>query len=148
MTEKITELTSHIQGAEITNSSVSTASIGWHIHHSLGVVNGVCLALIRSKDEDYQGRFNLKKSLFFLLGKFPRGKAQAPNKNKQANEITEEDINKQLNNAHKLLAKIDGLSAKSHFKHPIFGQLNLKESKKFLIIHTEHHLKIIRDILK
>ena len=103
---------------------------------------------MRSKAEDYKAPKSLKKTFFLLLERFPRGRARAPQRAKQPSEITGEDIDKQLDKTHKLLPKLADLDSKSHFKHPIFGVLNLKESKKFLRIHTEHHLKIIRDILK
>ena len=40
------------------------------------------------------------------------------------------------------------LHANSNFKHPYFGVLNLKMTKRFLEIHTNHHLKIIKEILQ
>ena len=38
MTEELNELTSYIKNAETTQTEVSSASIGWHIHHSLNVI--------------------------------------------------------------------------------------------------------------
>lgn len=148
MDKKLTELASYISKKEIINTSISKASIGWQIHHSLTVINGVSLALMRSKEKDYKSKFHLLKSYIFLVEKFPRGKSKAPKNANPPENPTEEEIRKQLANAHKLISKLTGLPPNSHFKHAIFGVLNLKDSGKFLQIHTEHHLKIIRDILK
>lgn len=148
MEKKLSELASYIHKKNQVNKAVSQASVGWQIHHSLLVINGICLALMRSKEADYQSKFNLLKSYVFLLKKFPRGKSKSPKEVAPPEIISEEEINKQLKNSRKLIAKLDTLPEKSHFKHAIFGVLNLKDSKKFLHIHTEHHLKIIRDILK
>jgi hypothetical protein len=38
--------------------------------------------------------------------------------------------------------------SKDHFfEHPYFGKLKLKETIRFLEIHTTHHLSIIEDIV-
>jgi hypothetical protein len=40
------------------------------------------------------------------------------------------------------------LVSRDHFfEHPYFGKLKLKETIRFLEIHTQHHLDIIRDII-
>ncbi len=148
MEKQLAEFESYINQHQISKESLSKASVGWHVHHCLTVINGVSLSLMRSKEVDYVSKFNLIKLYVFLIKKFPRGKSKAPKNATPPETITEEDIRKQLKNAHKLILKIEALPNKSHFKHAIFGTLNLKESIKFLKLHNEHHLKIIRDILK
>jgi hypothetical protein len=149
MENQLKELETYFNHIEIKKESVSKATVGWQVNHSLLVINGICLSLMRSKEEDYTKKFNMKKAYVFATKKFPKGKAKAPSAtNQKEEEITLEGIKKQLKNTYKLLDKINSLPSKSHFKHPLFGKLNLKESKKFLEIHTEHHLKIIRDILR
>lgn len=34
------------------------------------------------------------------------------------------------------------------FKHPYFGNLNVKDAIKMLKLHTRHHIDIINDIIK
>ncbi len=148
MDKQLKELISYQDKLGIVNKTVSNAAVGWHIQHTLQVINGICLTLMRSKEKNYNRTFNFKKTYILLTGHFPRGKAKAPKVTNDTEDITLEAIQKHLSNSYRLLEKVKQLPKNSHFNHSIFGKLNLKESKKFLRIHTEHHLKIIRSILK
>lgn len=148
MENKLKELESYIDQLQEKKESISLATVGWQINHALSAINGVCLSLMRSKEEDYKSKFRLIRSYIFLVQKFPRGRAKSPKNTTPPDVVSKETILKELSNSKRLLLKIESLPAKSHFKHAIFGVLNLKDSKKFLRIHTEHHLKIIRDILR
>jgi hypothetical protein len=48
----------------------------------------------------------------------------------------------------KNLESFNDLEKNSFFIHPLFKQLNKKQTIKFLKLHTNHHFKIIKDILK
>lgn len=43
-----------------------------------------------------------------------------------------------------MLASLD---ENQFFTHTLFKQLNKKQTLKFLGLHTNHHLKIVKDIL-
>jgi len=131
-----------------TNVKVSAVNVGWHLDHSLKVVNNVCLAIKQSKIENYKSNFSFLKSYILLIGIIPRGKAKAPKNVISTADIFENDILEQLISARINLDEVKKMPAKSHFQHPYFGMLCLKESLRFLAIHTNHHLKIAQDIIK
>jgi hypothetical protein len=107
---------------------------------------GVCTALHNSNPQDYKWRFNFTKLLIFTTKTIPRGKVKAPKSVVATQEIDVNLLEKEYNTAIKLLQNVKNLPKKSNFKHPYFGVLNRNETKTFLIIHTKHHLKIMRDI--
>ncbi|MFN8364825.1 MAG: hypothetical protein U0T78_06125 [Cloacibacterium normanense] len=39
---------------------------------------------------------------------------------------------------------IKNLPSQSYIEHPYFGHLDVKQTLKFLKIHTQHHLKIVQ----
>lgn len=127
---------------------ISKANIGWHIAHSLKVINGVCSALKASDPGKYQSQFNFKREIVFMLGAFPRGKAKAPKQVLPEGEIVLEDLKDQLTLAKKNLARFNSLDQNNYFEHPYFNQLNKIQAKRLLEVHTKHHLKIIKDIMK
>ena len=47
-----------------------------------------------------------------------------------------------------MIHKIENFESNNYFTHPYFGDLNVKPTKKFLSINTNHHLKIIKAIIK
>ncbi|MEH0154964.1 hypothetical protein V6R21_12535 [Limibacter armeniacum] len=147
MEKQLAELQEVIPKAGKLNEKVSRSEVGWHVDHSLKVLNNICLELKKSSPEDYKPSFSFKKLLVLTLGKIPRGIAKAPKGVRPPMEIKEEELYIQLENAKSLLDEIKRLPEKSNFEHPYFGRLDLKTSIKFMRIHTEHHLKIIRDIL-
>lgn len=128
--------------------SVSKSSIGWQIDHSLKVFNGIISMLKKSEPDNYKWKFNFPRAIVLTFKNIPRGKANAPKNVRTYDEILKQDLINQLETAKKFVLDLNGLHKKSNFIHPYFGVLNLKQSINFIKIHTIHHLKIIKDILK
>jgi len=129
------------------NEKVSNKGVDWHIDHILRVFISIGKALAKSNPKDYKWRFSLIRTLIFLKGSIPRGKGKAPKRVTAQGPIKKEDILIKLKTTRELLKQIEKLPRKNHFVHPYFGPLHVKDSKKFLRLHTDHHLKIIDDII-
>jgi hypothetical protein len=148
ITSYINQLESHIVKQDIKNPKVSESTIGWQIDHSLKVINSVLKSLQSSDPSLYKNNFSLLGKFFFVLGFFPRGKAKAPKYVRPPETILENDLIAQIQLAKTNIKTIATLDKNVFFKHPIFGNINKKRVHRFLELHTNHHLKIIRDILK
>lgn len=142
----VEEISTYFNEISKINPNISKATIGWQIDHTFKVINGVFNVLIDSKEEDYNWTFNIKRFAVFLQNKIPRGLAKAPKTVQSYNEVSLNEIKTGYLKAKENLEKFDKLPIKSNFKHPFFGILNRNETIKFLKIHTQHHLKIIKDI--
>jgi hypothetical protein len=130
------------------NKNVSSKGVDWHIDHSLKVFNNVVFSLKESNPADFKWKFNFLRSYILCLGKIPRGKAKAPKAVNNLKSISIEELHQQINEAKKYVLELPTFHKKSNFNHPYFGVLNLRMTILFLEIHTHHHLKIIKDIVK
>ena len=83
-----------------------------------------------------------------VLNKIPRGKVKAPKSVQPEGTISQETLALTLKNLKHNLANWDQLDKNAYFQHPFFDELNKKATEKFLVLHTNHHFKIINDILK
>lgn len=129
------------------NKSVSNSTVGWQIDHALKVINSVITAL-QDAPTNKSAKLTMVGRLCLFTRHIPRGKGKAP-KQVQPPEVIELDaIEKQLLQAKECLQLIPVINSKATFKHPYFGILNKNQTIKFVEIHTKHHLKIMRDILK
>lgn len=144
----INELEQHILFLDKTNAAVSKATIGWHIEHSLKVLTQIIDAVEKSNPNTYKWRFNLKSALVLGLNKIPRGKGKAPKIVLPEENITSDTLKHHVEKTRFMITKIENLHPNNYFKHPYFGNMNLKPMKKFIAIHTNHHLKIIKDIIR
>lgn len=142
----LNDLGSKIEYRNEQNSIISKSDIAWHLDHSLKVINVIIETLKNSNPEDYKSSFNFNKTLVYTLGFIPRGKGKAKSV-RSYEKISLENIKEQLDQSKKMVVLLEQLQDKNHFKHPYFGNLNLKETIRFLEIHTKHHLKIIDSIL-
>jgi hypothetical protein len=129
------------------NKKVSNANVAWQIDHSLKVINSVITTLQKS-DTKYSWDFNLKRTYFFLRKSIPRGKARAPKAVQSFEEITIKDLERQIKTARFLIKELETMDKNTNFIHPFIGKLNLKQAITFLEVHTQHHLKIIDDIIQ
>tara|TARA_R110002072_G_scaffold30166_4_gene94605 strand:+ start:1025 stop:1474 length:450 start_codon:yes stop_codon:yes gene_type:complete len=130
------------------NLKVSKATVGWHLDHSLKVLNSVLLAIKESDPNLYKKKFNSVRFVTFTLNRFPRGKVKAPKRVLPPEIIETNAIENQLKEVRSKLKYMDELEENQFFDHPFFNHLNKKQTIKFLGMHTNHHLKIIKDILK
>ncbi|MBC7642606.1 MAG: DUF1569 domain-containing protein [Flavobacterium sp.] len=144
----VQELETNIVHKDKIKLDISKSDIAWQIDHSLKVINGIIFQLKNSNPKDYNWTFNLKRLLVFTLNKIPRGKATAPKSVQAFERIYETYLIDQIEISKKLISDIENLDKNCNFKHPYFDILNKKQTIKFLNIHTNHHLKIIKDILK
>ena len=138
----------YINHQEKESLKISKANVGWHLDHSLKVINSVCEALKNSNSNEYKKEFNGLRLFIFTVGFFPRGKAKSPKRVSPPEIILKTDIENQLDIAIKNLETIGGFDENQFFTHPLFKQLNKKQTIKFLKLHTNHHLKIVKDIMK
>lgn len=143
----VKKLENYIPVKDKRNAKVSTSDVAWQIDHSLKVFNLVSDTLLKSNPEEYKSKFNKWRSLLFAIGYFPRGKVKAPKFVRPPETITIEDLNAQIQLAYQHIERLKSAHKYAYFKHFIFGVLHKKRTIRFLQLHTNHHLKIIRDIL-
>ena len=144
----VPELATYIPKYNQSNTVISEAAVGWHIEHCLLVIKQITATVAQSEPKLYKSKFNVKRFVVFLTKIIPRGKAKAPKVVIPSEEITVDSLQESLKNTYQAITYLKDCEANQYFMHPFFGQLNKKQTIKFLAIHTEHHLKIIRDILK
>ncbi len=142
------ELDSKIESSDVINLHVSKSSAGWHIEHTLLVINVIIAGLKNSNPVEYKWKFNLSRLFVFTLNKIPKGKGKAPDRVQPKNIFTTESLKNHLTLTLDKLKELDNLNTNQYIDHPIFGNLNLKSTIKFLHIHTNHHIEIIDDIIK
>ena len=144
----LNELEEAIISQEKVNSTVSSSSVGWHIEHSLLVINSVITQMAKSDPSKYRWSFSFLRMLVFMTNKIPRGKAKAPKVVRPESVPTNERLIAQLQLAKRQVDILDTLSPNHYVEHPYFGHLNSQPTRKFLVIHSQHHLDIIRDVVK
>jgi hypothetical protein len=143
----INELETKLPFIEQKKESVSQVTVGWHLEHSLLALIKMITAVEQSNPADYKWKFNVRRSIVLALGKFPRGRAKAPDAVKPGEEINKATITALIEKAKQKVDMFEKLSQGKFFKHPVFGDLQLKQARRIIAIHTYHHIKIINDII-
>ncbi len=144
----LNNLESHIDHASRTSQTISEANVGWHIVHSCLVIDSVCAAVLKSDPSKFKKKFNFKAFFVLLVNAFPRGKAKAPSFTIPSHEFSNTAILQSIQDSRKSIEALSKANNNQYFTHPIFGELNAKDTFKFLAVHTYHHEKIIKDILR
>ena len=147
ITKYITIIESYLPEYEASNPKISTSTVGWQLDHSLKVINGVIM-LLKNAPTGKQPKVTLF-GLFCLWTRYiPRGKGKAPKTVMPPETINLSELHHQIETAKQLLADLKNIPQKATFKHPYFGVLTKTQTIKFIEVHTKHHLKIIKDILR
>lgn len=146
--EMVSELENKIPFCETAKIEVSSGAVGWHIEHCLLTLNGVVNLLKQSNPKEYKWTFNMVRIIVLTTKKIPRGRAKAPQVVRPKGNTDQTELEIHLSKTRNKIKELEFLSKDNYFEHPYFGNLKLKQTINFLEIHTNHHLEIIRDILK
>ncbi|MEL6484693.1 MAG: DUF1569 domain-containing protein [Bacteroidota bacterium] len=147
MDDQMEALQAYILQRDAINPSISKVDVAWHVDHSLKTINRIYEELEKSNPEEYRYTFSFSRICIFAWGDFPRGVAEAPKVVRPPEAIVTDNLYLQWEEARQNLDKLKELDDRVHFKHPYFNIINKGQTKRFLWIHTGHHLKIIEDIL-
>lgn len=140
------EIENHIPLYKLENSFISNTNVGWQIEHILLTINQVLKNCEESIDSNYQPKFSIWKLIVFTTKKIPRGKVKAP-KIVRPELFDKNSLEIHIKQTTENLKIINDLKKNQYFNHPIFGHINKIKMIKFLEIHSNHHLKIIREII-
>lgn len=143
----LSELEGKLSYNDFINPTISVSSVGWHIDHSLMVINQIVKSVNLSDPKEYEWKFNSKRFIVFTLNKIPRGKAKAPKGVIPVEEFNADSVNEKFIMARENIELLKGLPPNKFFVHPFFGKLNVKHTYKMIQLHTNHHLHIINDII-
>lgn len=145
--DQLEELKVLIVEGDFTHESISKSGTFWHIDHALRVIRAVIKRLQETKANDYKFSFNLNRTYVFAINGIPRGVGRAPKGVVNNSPITEESLYEQILKTKNTLEEVALIESNQYFEHPYFSHLKKKKAIRFIQIHTEHHLKIIRDII-
>lgn len=148
LTDLVAELESHLGNIDKKHETVSQVTVGWHVEHSLLSMVKMIAATEHSDPSLYRKQFNIKRLFVLTTGKFPRGVAKAPESVRPGEVINLSTILPLLDKAKQKIALFEQLNKDKYFTHPVFGDLRLNKARKAIAIHTAHHIKIIKDILR
>jgi hypothetical protein len=141
------QLEDYIPKSEFVDLQVSQSTVGWQIEHSLLTINEIIAAIQNSNPKEYSWQFSFMKWIILATKKIPRGKAKAPKVVVPKEGVTIANLEQHLAKARDAIKALEFVSKNHFFKHPYFGNLKNKQTILFLEIHTQHHLKIILDIV-
>lgn len=146
--QQMAALKTAIPHAKKRSHEISDKSIAWQIDHALQVIVGVSKVIKESKPEEFQKKNSFTKWFIMTTGYIPRGKARAPKNVTPEDDVSQETLEKHFEKAQEAIKSINQEAKNKFFKHPLFGDLKRDAALRFLKIHTNHHLKIIKDIKK
>jgi len=143
----LSTLSDEIENTAVSDSSISGWSVGQQIYHVLIVLSGMAVALRREQDATGGRSSNNYLDAILETGSIPRGHFVAPAAVQPSEQPSTTDLNRLLLKTRKRISGLLGLDPKSTVIHPILGPIDRDESLRFMVIHTNHHQAIIKDIL-
>ena len=141
---------------EVAAPAVSKWSVKDHLEHlsigNEGIVSWIERACDGDPELDTGGGPSLAGRIVLLVGAFPRGRAKAAERTVPKGTSAEElaaricGIKERVEGLEGSLAQLRASRAtRNHF---LFGNLNAAQWLQFIVMHNQHHQKIIRDVLK
>lgn len=135
---------------------VSDWSPAQHLHHVAAVNQRILDQLMQVEGDaagDTTGRPNIAGYVVLLMGRLPRGRGRSPAPFRPPEAVDRDALARGIDANHEHLERLaDHLKvlrqSSRRFPHPVLGDLDASEWVRFARVHTGHHHRIIRDVLR
>lgn len=132
-------------------ASFSAWSPAEHLDHSLRVWTSIVKRITTPNLDPLPHGMKFLGRIVLAFGWIPRGVGKAPEK-MVGGRATGPELLTIVDRAQDAVRALSQDEVAKQFApivpHPVFGGLNASEALRFVVVHNEHHLKIVRDILK
>lgn len=148
---QITALTA-LAEADLMNGipGVSGWSVSEHLDHTLKVLASILRGMMHP-DKPPTRPFSFIGKVILLTGYIPRGRGKSP-ATLRGERATVEQLLQRIGEVETLLTEMRA-GTRPHasallVRHPLFGGMTWAQSARFAGVHTNHHLKIVNEILR
>lgn len=133
-------------------AGVSGWSAAQHIDHTLKVAISILRGVVEHDPAKAPTKpFSFAGKMILLLGYIPRGRGRSP-ESLRGEPAGPEEIARHLAAAREVLERVRVTPATPRtqllMKHPLFGGMNREQALRFAVVHTHHHLKILRETVE
>ena len=142
------DLEAHLGSWDLNSSRISDWSVGQQIEHVLKATSTFTVLTLRNRQPDGTGFQKQLKGLVLKRDSFPRGVAKAPDISLPGEDTPKAALPSLLLETRNRLERLDTVSSSAVVHHPHLGEMKRDEAVHFMAIHLEHHLSIIKDIVK
>ncbi len=144
---RLDSIDSLIPHLHLQSDAVSAWSVGQQIDHVISATSTFSVLLLRDRRSDGKAEKNAFKDPVLSKGAFPRGVIKAPKGLDNPSQPEPIPLSRAILKCRTRVSKLEGLSAEAVATHQLMGEMSRDEIIRFLIIHLDHHLAIIQDIL-
>ena len=126
---------------------VSAWSVGQQFVHVISATSAFSVMLLRDRKSAGSADQNPFKDPILDSGVFPRGVVNAPKGLDNPAQPVASTLLRDILKCRNRVEKLPSLSPDTVATHHLLGEMTRDEVIRFLRIHLDHHLAIVRDIL-
>lgn len=95
---------------------------------------------------------SLLGKVLMRVGRIPRGRAKAPSLAEPVADVSSKELSTRLRKQKGYLDRIasqreEVVNLRQRFRHPLLGEFSARDGVRFVRVHTDHHLRIVREIM-
>jgi len=144
--QQLDALSGWVEQRDRLHAPTSMWTIGQQIEHCCLVIGGVHEALRRSEPPAPPAKITIVRRAVWWTGRIPHGRANAPKSVQPAAVPDRTHLEAAIERARGQVDSIRNLAQDAWFRHFMFDVLRRDEALRFLQIHTNHHLRIMKQI--
>lgn len=146
--ERLDRITAFHKHLAVINPGVSNWSIGQQAEHVVRATSAFTVLILRNRVSDGNAEVKPIKDALLSRGFIPRGAAEAPEGTHPAADTDPAQLYQLLLKTRNRVERLIEVDPDAVAVHPYLGEMKRDEIIRFMVIHLDHHLSIMREILE